>query len=516
MLVYIINLFFVKRLPKYFFRWRVVAKDPHPNVYRRFYGKYLQVSKILNKKVNSMKNLCKRAMYFWNMQCKHRVPKYGKDDIGRKALDKILLVTYLRQRRQNQKLQKSKDRDFTRDMFNPPNLRADNVQDTKKIMAKEDTSIVKNRYQLNKDSVITIAMKLENAFTEIIEPKMRKLKQFVIDRFRILYQLELSIMNSQKYLFLRTLRVHEKRYFEYFDAVKKVEIKPNELLQILLGRDANKRKLIEQEIKQAMGVPTYLHQFLGQIKLSIESKRSAADLLLGGVWKDKRPYLRVRDLFLYRALKTNLNAVSKTVLQVWANYKDRVNMRTKMKAVFQKKNKDFKRIWGGMYIKMICIDRVYVFNDAIYQVLELNRRISQMVEEINQLKSSQIVPDENRRQTTLIEGRLIFKQVKEALTAKYQLIRADFANGFLAILLDTTLTKPEVRDKLNLYVLKTLSKLFAEGFEQIEQKKPEELAMEREKERLRKEQEERERLLIEQRMAEVDAAKDEEPNTKKV
>jgi len=486
--VYIINLFFVKRLPKYFFRWRVLAKEQNPKVYTKMLRKHLILSQLTTKKDNHYKNMAKRYLYFWKMQCKHKLPVYSKNDVGKRFLNTILTESLKREKRRPSATQVK----FKSTLASPDK-------------DKKDISIPKEKTYPKYYSVLTIAVRLETIFCDILESRLIYMKVFVMERLKCLLQLERSVMESNQMLLIRSLRIQETAYFNYFDAVKKDRIRPEELKVILEGKDARKNKQLEIDMKNQHGVMTYAHAYMLQKKMSmVNKKKSAADLLLAGVWSDSLPYLRFRDYLVSKVINLNIHLQLKNVLEILRNYKDRINMKMQLKKQFCRENKEFKNIWGKMYIKMIVLDRVYIINDMFYQVLELNRRIYNMNFEIANFKKLPIVMESERQKKTLVEGRLIQKQVKEALARKYALIKAEFPGGFLSILLDTTLPKEAVREKLSLFVLKTLSKLFAEGFEQIEQKKPEELAMEREKERLKREQEQREKELVEERLREAE------------
>lgn len=427
-------MFYSKRLPKYFFKWKLYSQSVESKFYNFFFSKNVRLKTVIEKKVAFMNDQAKRRLYYWRMQVRHKFPVYGDQDMGRKVLKQILHNDCDSRKRG------SRSRPRAPSLSQPG--------------------------QPKRISIITIAMKLETVMTETLESKFNVLKRAAIDRFRSLMLFENQIIKSKQPLLLRTLRLKEQNYFKYFDAVKKSELKPSTLLEIVKNKDLNPED--ELEHRRTAGLDRgYFNGFMIKKKHQ-GNKKSTASLLLSGVWSSHEPYLRFREYFMMKVIQNNyLNNIITAYTNLKA-FSSRIEKRNDLKQEFAQENKHFKLVWGKLYMKIILQDRVYIAMNSVFQGLEVYKRTQEIMSEIRQSRD-----DPNSRSKSPNAQRNIQKitqtQMRQTLSERYEIIKRDFANGFLNILLDTSLSKSQVKEELASYVFKSLHFLIVEGFEKAAQ-----------------------------------------------
>ncbi len=428
----VLNMFYSKRLPKYFFRWKLYSQSVESKFYNFFFSKNVRLKKVIEKKIAFMNDQARRKLYYWRMQVRHKFPLYDERDIGRKVLKRIL----------------------------------QNDCDSRKRGSRSRASIFSEPGQPKRVSIIAIALKLESAFTETIESKFTCMKRVAMDRFSSLYLFENQIIKSKQPLLLRTLRLKEQNYFNYFDAVKKSELKPSTLLEIVKNKDINPEDDLEQ--RRSGGLDRgYLNGFMVKKKHQ-GSKKTTATLLLSGVWSSNEPYLRFREYFMMKVIQNNyLNNVITAYTNLKA-FSARIEKRNDLKLEFAQENKQFKLVWGKLYMKIILQDRVYIAMNSVFQGLEVYKRSQEIMSEIRQSRDDP-KPRSKSPQTQKNIQKITQTQMRQSLSERYEIIKRDFANGFLNILLDASLSKSQVKEELSAYVFKSLHFLIVEGFEKAAQ-----------------------------------------------
>lgn len=432
MLSKVLNMFYSKRLPKYFFRWKLFSQSVESKFYNFFFSKNVRLKKVIEKKVAFMNDQAKRKLYYWRMQVKHKFPVYDERDLGRKVLKRIL----------------------------------QNDCDSRKrgSRAKSRSPSFAQAAQPKRVSIIAIAAKLEAVFTDTLEQKFDSLKRLAVDRFRALYLFENQIIKSKQPLLLRTLRLKEQNYFKYFDAVKKNELKPSALLEIVKNREVSFEEELEQ--RRLGGLDRgYFNGFMIRKKHQGD-KKSTASLLLTGVWSSNEPYLRFREYFMMKVIQNNY---MNNIITAYTNLKSfsaRIEKRNDLRQEFALENKQFKLVWGKLYMKIIVQDRVYIAMNSVFQGLEVYKRTQDIMSEIRESRD-----DQNPRSKSPKAQRNIQKitqtQMRQTLAERYEVVKRDFANGFLNILLDTSMSKSQVKEELSAYVFKSLHFLIVEGFEKM-------------------------------------------------
>ena len=455
----VINLFYVKRLPNYFYHWKAKAiksKELMSAIYPVFLKKTFKLRGIIEKKLSSLKDSARKRLMFWRLYTMHFPPHYDdKVFRGKAALRRILT-------NQNQLvLSENKDmRAIIASKKRRASVHRDSLGDEPNVRASKEKLILMPSKKPG--DMLAVCQQVDYSLGELLETRFSSLKRNAFDMFKILQGFENRVINSEQPLLLRTLRLSHERYLNKYKDSSSVHLKPRTLLQIVKDKD----KHFDPEYDLRPGFEgKYLNKFMHKKRL-VGLKNSTSNILLTGVWSEQTPYLRFKDYFMMKVIQNNYLANLITTFQVLRSYNTRIERKKEVQQQMHHENRKFKATWGSIYLKIMFIDRAYILSLDMMSLLEVNRRRLGMENDLEQQKAflerglqlravrekSEIVP-------------LNSQQFKVLLARRLSKLLSNFANGFLNVIFDPTLEHRDKKQKLCQYVYESLHYLIAESLQ---------------------------------------------------
>lgn len=412
----------MKRVPGYFFKWKMQCFGVDKQFYTTFLVKSTAIRQVLTKKLNYIKMKVVESLKFWLLQVRHKVPIYNESREKGKLKIKVMLE------RLNKKAKHSADK----------------------------------RARSKRFTVLEIAGKLEECFTELLEPKFAALKRHFITRLRSLYELEAFILQSKQPLLVRTLRLNAGAYFDHFQAVKKVDLKPTSFLKIVTDKNLHHDQKFDYSQQRLTGFSYFKRYMVGKRELT--NRVTSDSLLLQGVWKSNEPYLRFREYFLMKIFQNNYINNLLSGYHLLKGFTERMRKKERLEQRIAKVNNHFKRVWGRLYIKTLMRDKITYFSTVVLFALEVNKRLQNLQADLKKSGHNSNQPVLSRQ---LRNNNATVVSIKERFTQRYAEVKNYFPNDFLNILLDTTIPKNRLKERLSLCLFDVLYYLFAQGIEEI-------------------------------------------------
>lgn len=405
-----------RKLSESFMIWKLATKV-HVETYIKIAKKSIHLHKIVRFLQDRLKWRARNSIAIWRFQIDQGFPMYirEKQPVEHSLCQKMMKMTEIRKR-------------------------------------KYCVPFVVNYQQLT----ITLSN-----FTDMLEKKLSSSKRSSFRRFKVLMNLEKTVIDRKQPLLIRNLSVNVPFFNHFYGGAKsKMEYSPHNVVRVINGRH---EVYNHQPIRQ-VSADHYFYKFMDKMKLTSRTRVTDSQILMTGIWSRKDPFFRLRDLVLIKLLQRRYVKMNYVVLTKLKFHRLLSNTIVKRQTEVQEENRRFRLIWSRMLFNNLIVDKTVQISDRVMVYLEVNKRKAQLLKEKTTIRN----PDLLKTKLKAIAGHDSQDFLKDIFKKKLNEVRKTFAKNFLVIILRTNTPKQTIKKDLELLLIDTIHYLTCGTMEEAE------------------------------------------------
>ena len=271
----------------------------------------------------------------------------------------------------------------------------------------------------------------------MVQLKLNGNMKMVMRQFKVLFEVERLVIQSNKPLFIRTISVNAQEFRRRFpSSSSNAFLSPATLVKIFEGS----RKIKERKAINSIDAPhsrshvNYYENFLEKMRFD-KSRVSDSEILTTGIWAANNPFLRLREFLMIKLFSRAYVKWMRLAFHKFRFNKYFTDLTRQRRVEIRTTNKDFQKTWSRMLIMRVITDKIEQLSLKTIIAFEAQKKkhsIDTQYFDSSLLAKSEIIADQIFKIQQIGEFE---DHLRDVFKKKLQEVKKTFAKHYLVTIL---------------------------------------------------------------------------------